>query len=180
MTRSVLIAALPQAMSNPTPTTETLFLYAATPPIGITYPMCPSAISATRSALVATSRSWARVFSSWVPKIASVIRPSPGNRFHSRPGEIIGNKRAGTERTRLACARHFLGCDSVIAQLSIKNAFSDIQYLRCLPSITARLSQRCLDRGALDLRHRHPGRELQCRRRRGLFRRLDPPDHCAG
>src|SRR5947207_5489788 len=65
-----MIAALPQAMSNPTPTTETLLRYAATPPIGITYPVCPSAISATRSARVATSRSCARVFSSCVPKIA--------------------------------------------------------------------------------------------------------------
>src|SRR5256714_8014761 len=69
MLRSVMIAALPQAMSNPTPTTETLLRYAAPPPIGITYPVCPSAISATRSARVATSRSCVSVFSSWVPKI---------------------------------------------------------------------------------------------------------------
>jgi hypothetical protein len=30
------MAALPHAMSNPTPTTETRSRYAATPPIGIT------------------------------------------------------------------------------------------------------------------------------------------------
>jgi len=33
---SVRIAALPQAMSKPTPTTETRSSYAATPPIGMT------------------------------------------------------------------------------------------------------------------------------------------------
>jgi hypothetical protein len=33
---SVRIAALPQAMSKPTPTTETLSRYAATPPMGMT------------------------------------------------------------------------------------------------------------------------------------------------
>jgi hypothetical protein len=34
--RSVRIAALPHAMSNPTPTTDTRSRYAATPPTGIT------------------------------------------------------------------------------------------------------------------------------------------------
>src|SRR5437867_5544686 len=56
-------------MSNPTPTTDTLSRYAATSPIGMTYPRCPSAMSAARSARLATSRSWASVWGSWVPKI---------------------------------------------------------------------------------------------------------------
>jgi len=30
------MAALPQAMSKPTPTTDTAFAYAATPPMGMT------------------------------------------------------------------------------------------------------------------------------------------------
>src|SRR2546423_1555398 len=57
-------------MTSRPPRTQSLLRYAPPPPIGITYPVCPSAISATRSARVATSRSCVRVFSSWVPKIA--------------------------------------------------------------------------------------------------------------
>ena len=62
--RSVRIAAFPQAMSTPTPIGETLFRYAATPPIGMTYPRWPSAINAARSALEATSLNCSRVLSS--------------------------------------------------------------------------------------------------------------------
>src|SRR2546421_652048 len=71
--RLVRIAALPHAMSKPTPTTLTWSRYAATPPIGITYPRCPSAMSATRSARLATSRSCASILSSCVPKITGSV-----------------------------------------------------------------------------------------------------------
>src|SRR6266480_7171941 len=40
-------------------------------------------MSATRSARVATSRSWARVFSSWVPKMAGRCTSSRGSVGHA-------------------------------------------------------------------------------------------------
>src|SRR6266568_3241189 len=80
----------------------------------------------------------------------------------------------------LSRARNFFRSDSVVAQLSIERSLSDVEKFRRFPSIAARVSERGLDRRSLDLRHRHPGRELQCRRRRGLIRRFDRSDDCAG
>src|SRR5437667_2869226 len=70
----------------------------------------------------------------------------------------------------LSRARHFFRSDSVVAQLSVERSLSDVEYLRSFPPIAARLSERGLDRSPLDLRHRHPRRELQRRRGRGLIR----------
>src|SRR5438094_6915133 len=80
----------------------------------------------------------------------------------------------------LSRARHFFRSDSVVAQLSVERSLSDVENFRRLPAIAARLSERCLDRRSLYLRHRHPGRALQRRRRRGLIRRFDRSDDCAG
>src|SRR5438105_8394235 len=80
----------------------------------------------------------------------------------------------------LSRACHFFGSDSVVAQLSIERSLSDVENFRRFPPIAACFSQRGLDGRSLDLRHRHPGRELQRRRRRGLIRRFDRSDDCAG
>src|SRR5438034_9199842 len=80
----------------------------------------------------------------------------------------------------LSRARDFFRSDSVVTQLSVECSLSDVENLRRFSAIAARLSERGLDRGSLDLRHRHPGRELQRRRRRGLIRWFDRSDHCAG
>ncbi|CAA9358371.1 MAG: hypothetical protein AVDCRST_MAG89-3586 [uncultured Gemmatimonadetes bacterium] len=67
------VPAARQAMSKPTPTTDTLSRYAATPPMGMVKPTCPSARRAARSARPATSESWRSVPSSWSPNMTALV-----------------------------------------------------------------------------------------------------------
>src|SRR3954453_20682068 len=95
--------------------------------------MWPSAISAARSARVATSRSWVSVFSSCDPKTATGAPSADTSNLFRR--------------------------DAVVAELPVQRALADVENLRRFPSVAAGFSQRVFDRRALDLGLCHPWRQ---------------------
>src|SRR5689334_18571948 len=86
----------------------------------------------------------------------------------------------GLSRSCYSASTDLVRRDAVVAQLAIECPLADVQNFCRFAPIAARFTKGCLDRGALDLRHRHPGIQRQRRGRRLLIWWLDRNRTAAG